>query len=221
MQGDETGTTEEDERRVHEEKEQVTRGYGRIVATARAVKRDNGYAESLQTEDVAHEICIRLYRLVDDEQWPEGVRVGSRRFYAYVAVMAKRIIADSFRAPRNRDRLRGEEFPDPADYGATEDALVNQLDGEQVQARCERAIQDFADGRSPLAWRYSKERREQMVTAFRLNTESGFSADAILASGRLPPDVSRTTINNWVRFMRDKVIASAVDALNQSYSKVR
>ncbi len=176
-------------------RQQLVEVMGPIETKARQVKRALHYSDSMSSMDIAQNVVERLVKQIDNEMLPKHIQIGSPLFFGYVHKMVRNIIADSRRAPRNRDREHVDELPDAPGADTPDDALMQQgaLD----------ALNDFFNGKGTLGERYTAQQRQQMVEMLRLNVDERMSADAIALVLPIP----RTTVNNWLRLIKTKVVA--------------
>lgn len=189
---------------------QLAEAMGPIEATARQVKRIMNYSDSMSSVDIAQDVAERLVRKIDNETLPNHIQIGSPLFLGYVHKVVQNIITDSRRAPRNRDREHVDELPDVLDADMPDDALMQQS--------AQNALNDFFNGKGTLGERYSEAQRQSMVKVLRLNVDEHMSADDIAKVLPIP----RTTINNWLRLIKTKVVAEyrSVPTTKKKASKV-
>ncbi|HWH31930.1 MAG TPA: RNA polymerase sigma factor [Egibacteraceae bacterium] len=97
--------------------------YGRLVRFCKRLVRDSHVAEEL-----AQDAFLRAYTSMDR-------LAGERRFYPWLTVIARRLVIDHVR----RDgRVQPHANVEPVPAGATEDVVVQRLDGDHLLTALDR-----------------------------------------------------------------------------------
>lgn len=171
-----------------------------IERSARRLKNAARYAGSMETHDLAVDAAVAAAEEIARDA---TLVPGTPRFFAFINTCIRNDIAARQRAPRNRDRASAPELPEAEDGSDLHRDLQLKREAERVRLELEKFFRGEGLGR-----RYSEDKRKAMREALHLHVEEDLSADAIEVRIGTP----RTTVNNWLRFLREKVLADLAEA---------